>query len=73
MRGRTTDAGPAIATEHDDVVDTSSTTWRLGWLQTANKGRFVVYDEIWNPDRCGIGLEDRSFTVEYSETFDLPG
>jgi hypothetical protein len=57
--------------QYNDVVDTWSTNLRLGWLQTANTGLFVVYNESRDPERGGIGLKDRSFTVKYSHTFDL--
>ena len=57
--------------QYNDVIDNWSTNLRLGWLQTANTGLFVVYNENRDPTQGGIGLRDRSFTVKYSHTFDL--
>jgi len=57
--------------QYNSVVDNWSTNLRLGWLQTANTGLFVVYNENRDPERGGVGLRDRSFTVKYSHSFDL--
>ena len=55
----------------NDVTSNWSTNLRLGWLQTANTGLFVVYNENRDPTQGGIGLRDRSFTIKYSRMFDL--
>ena len=55
----------------NDVTSNWSTNLRLGWLQTANTGLFVVYNENRDPTSGGVGLRDRSFTIKYSRTFDL--
>jgi hypothetical protein len=57
--------------QYNDVIDNWSTNLRLGWLQTANTGLFVVYNENRDPTPRGVGLRDRSFTVKYSHMFDL--
>lgn len=57
--------------QYNDVIDNWSTNLRLGWLQTANTGLFVVYNENRDPTQGGGGLRDRSFTVKYSHMFDL--
>ena len=57
--------------QYNDVIDNWSTNLRLGWLQTANTGLFVVYNENRDPTQGGVGLRDRSFTVKYSHMFDL--
>ena len=57
--------------QYNSVIDNWSTNLRLGWLQTANTGLFVVYNENRDPEPGGIGLRDRSFTVKYSHSFDL--
>ena len=59
--------------QRNDVVDLWSTNLRLGWLQAANTGLFLVYNENRASERdpLGMGLRDRSFTVKYSHTFDL--
>jgi hypothetical protein len=55
----------------NDVTSNWSTNLRLGWLQTANTGLFVVYNENRDPTTGGVGLRDRSFTIKYSRMFDL--
>jgi Domain of unknown function (DUF5916) len=55
----------------NDVTSNWSTNLRLGWLQTANTGLFVVYNENRDPTHGGVGLRDRSFTIKYSRMFDL--
>ena len=57
--------------QYNDVIDNWSTNLRLGWLQTANTGLFVVYNENRDPTERGVGLRDRSFTIKYSHMFDL--
>jgi len=57
--------------QYNDVIDNWSTNLRVGWLQTANTGLFVVYNENRDPTERGVGLRDRSFTIKYSRTFDL--
>ncbi len=57
--------------QYNSVIENWSTNLRLGWLQTANTGLFVVYNENRDPERGGIGLRDRTFTVKYSHSFDL--
>ena len=59
--------------QYNDVVDNWSTNLRLGWLQTANTGLFVVYNEnrATDPDPLGLGVRDRSLTVKFSRLFDL--
>jgi hypothetical protein len=48
-----------------------STNLRPGWLQTANTGLFVVYNENRATDRDPLGVRDRSLTIKYSRLFDL--
>jgi hypothetical protein len=59
--------------QYNDVIDNWSTNLRFGWLQAANTGLFVVYNENRDTDRdpLGLGVRDRTFTVKYSHTFDL--
>jgi hypothetical protein len=40
---------------------------RFGWLQTANTGLFIVYNE----NRSDMAIRGRSFTVKYSYMFDV--
>jgi hypothetical protein len=58
--------------QYNSVIDDWSANLRLGWLQTANTGLFVVYNENHDPDRDGAGLRGRSVTIKYSHSFDLP-
>ena len=59
--------------QYNDVIDNWSTNLRFGWLQAANTGLFVVYNEnrATERDPLGIGVRDRSFTIKYSHAFDL--
>ncbi len=41
------------------------------WLQSANTGLFVVYDEIRDVGSAGTGIPDRSPTVKYSRLVDF--
>jgi hypothetical protein len=59
--------------QYNDRADLWSTNLRLGWLQQANTGLFVVYN-----DRQDLGLgrntvAGRTFVVKYSRLFDLFG
>jgi hypothetical protein len=51
--------------------DNWSTNLRLAWLQTANAGLFVVYNENRDPEPGGMGVRDRGLTLKYSHSFDL--
>jgi hypothetical protein len=57
--------------QYNSIIDNWSANLRVGWLQTANTGLFVVYNENRDPRRDGIGLRDRSVTVKYGHSFDL--
>ena len=73
--------------QYNDVIDIWSTNLRLGWLQAANTGLFLVYNENRDSERdplgtrdplgvgvrdpLGLGLRDRTLTIKYSHTFDL--
>jgi hypothetical protein len=59
--------------QYNDVIDNWSTNLRLGWLQSANTGLFVVYNEnrATDHDPLGLGVRDRSLTIKFSRLFDL--
>jgi hypothetical protein len=60
--------------QYNDVIDNWSTNLRFGWLQAANSGFYIVYNENRDPrpyDEGGIGLRGRSLIIKYSHTFDL--
>ena len=44
---------------------------RFGWLQTANVGLFVVYNDIQEIGPLGPPQPDRSLTVKLSWQFDV--
>jgi len=56
--------------QHDDESDVLSTNLRFSWLQTANSGLFLVYNEV---DERGIaGLpRGREIILKYSHIFDV--
>jgi hypothetical protein len=57
--------------QYNDLEDVWSTNLRLGWLQSANSGLFVVYNENRDTFDETLGLRDRSFIVKFSRLFDL--
>jgi hypothetical protein len=57
--------------QYNDLIDNWSTNLRFGWLQAANSGFYLVYNENRDPRDLGVGLRDRSVIVKYSHTFDL--
>ena len=57
--------------QYDDVEDTTATNLRFSWLQSANAGLFIVYNEV---DERGIDAPPetgREFIIKYSRIFDL--
>ncbi len=57
--------------QYDDVNDTTATNLRFSWLQSANAGLFIVYNEV---DEFGTGAPPdtgREFIIKYSRIFDL--
>jgi hypothetical protein len=57
--------------QYNDVIDNWSTNLRFAWLQAANSGFYIVYNENRDPREIGVGVRDRSVIVKYSHTFDL--
>jgi len=55
--------------QYNDRADLSSVNLRLGWLQTANSGLFVVFNETRNTE--GAVRSDRSLIVKFSRLLDL--
>jgi len=53
--------------QYNSVVDIWSANIRMGWLQQANTGLFLVYNET---QQDGL-VRLRSFTVKYSRMFDV--
>ena len=60
--------------QYNDRTDEISTNLRFSWLQDANTGLFIVYNEIDEFGARGTFLRpDRSLTVKYSYLFDVFG
>ena len=55
----------------NDLSDQWSTNVRLGWLQTANTGLFLVYNETREDARDLVPVRDRSLVLKWSRIFDL--
>jgi hypothetical protein len=53
--------------QYNSVSDIWSANIRFGWLQQANTGLFVVYNQV-NGDGT---INNRSFTVKYTRMFDI--
>lgn len=56
--------------QHNDDSDVLATNLRFSWLQSANSGLFVVYNEV---GEQGVGAlpRGREFIIKYSHIFDL--
>ena len=57
--------------QYNDTIDNWSTNLRLGWLQTANVGFFVVFNENREVGGLPLGTRDRSVTVKFSRMLDV--
>lgn len=57
--------------QYNDRADIWSTNLRFGWLQAANTGLFVVYNDTRGLAGSGFGRSDRSFIVKMSRTFEV--
>lgn len=56
--------------QYNETIDTASANLRFSWLQSANAGLYVVYNEI---DERGFGAlpRGREVVIKYSRIFDL--
>ena len=43
----------------------------LGWLESANSGRFLVYNETADMEGRTFGVNNRCFVVKYSRVIDV--
>ncbi|MFQ5632188.1 MAG: hydrolase, partial [bacterium] len=57
--------------QYNDSADIWSTNLRFGWLQSANTGLFLVYNEVQDLDNGLFSINNRSFIVKYSYLFDV--
>jgi len=70
----TTSAYVQALVQYNDLIHNWSTNVRFAWLQAANSGLYLVYNENRDPrplDEGGAGLRGRSVIIKYSYTFDL--
>jgi len=57
--------------QYDDRDDAIATNLRFAWLQSANSGLYVVYNELTNDDVLGLREKRKELTLKYSYIFDL--
>jgi len=57
--------------QYDDRSDAVATNLRFAWLQSANSGLYVVYNELNQDDLLRNRETRKEFTVKYSYIFDL--
>ncbi len=57
--------------QYNDRDDLWAANLRFAWLQAANTGLYVVYNEIADIGAGGTGVPGRSLSVKYSRLFDL--
>jgi len=57
--------------QYDDRTDMVATNVRFSWLQTANSGLFLVYNEVDDETIRGPAEKRREVTLKYSHIFDL--
>ena len=56
--------------QYDDRTDLVATNLRFSWLQSANTGFFLVYNEV-DEDTLGSPPKGREFILKYSRIFDI--
>ena len=59
-----------LLSQYNEVDDRISTNLRFSWLQSANTGLYIVYNEV---DEQGLGAlpRGREFIVKFSHIFDV--
>jgi hypothetical protein len=57
--------------QYNDRANVWSSNVRFGWLNQANTGLFVVYNDTQGLYDSTLMRPDRSFTVKYSRLLDL--
>ncbi|MBM3790377.1 MAG: carbohydrate binding family 9 domain-containing protein [Acidobacteria bacterium] len=57
--------------QYNDRANLWSLNLRFTWLQAANTGLFVVYNEIRDLHATDLGIPDRSLTIKFSRLFDI--
>jgi hypothetical protein len=56
--------------QHNEVTDVIGTNLRFSWLQTANSGLYLVYNEV-DERMPGSPPKGREFIIKYSHIFDV--
>ena len=59
-----------ILFQYDDRNDVTATNLRFSWLQSANAGFFLVYNEI-NEFDSQMRDTGKEFIIKYSRIFDV--
>ena len=59
-----------LLSQYNEVTDTVSNNLRFSWLQSANTGLYLVYNEV---DEQGLGAlpKGREFIIKFSHIFDV--
>lgn len=57
--------------QYNEQANLWSANLRFGWLQAANTGLFVVYNQTNDTDGLSRGVMDRSFIIKYTHLFDV--
>ncbi|MFQ5674596.1 MAG: hydrolase, partial [bacterium] len=57
--------------QYNNSQDIWSTNLRLGWLQAANTGLFIVFNDVREVDNRSFRTQSRSLIVKYSQLFDV--
>jgi len=57
--------------QYDDRSDALASNLRFAWLQSANSGLYLVYNEANQDDDLGLRENRKEFIVKYSYIFDL--
>ncbi len=59
-----------LLTQYNEISDTVSNNLRFSWLQSANTGLYLVYNEV---DERGLGAmpNGREFIIKFSHIFDV--
>ena len=57
--------------QSDDRSDLIATNLRFSWLQAANSGLFLVYNEVDDDSFVGGMEKRREFAIKYSRIFDV--
>jgi hypothetical protein len=57
--------------QYNDRIDNWSTNLRVGWLQAANTGLFIVFNENREVGGLPLGTRDRSVVLKFSRMVDV--